>query len=176
VGRRGARPGDLRLAGDGRRRPGNHGLFNFCDLLPTACQLAGVPDAVPTDRYIDGIDQTSFLLAPGGLSNRKAHHYWLLRDLAAVRVGEYKFVLSSTSDDDTDVAGPGGFTGVTQRYTYARLYNLYLDPLERHSYITRKLAYNEAFTNAIRTHLMTFRDHPPKPAGVGGAPPHTGPG
>ncbi|MGI9029994.1 MAG: sulfatase-like hydrolase/transferase, partial [Ilumatobacteraceae bacterium] len=93
------------------------GLFNFCDLLPTACQLAGVPDAVPTDRYIDGIDQTSFLLAPGGLSNRKAHHYWLLRDLASVRVGEYKFVLSSTSDDDTDVAGPGGFTGVTQRYT-----------------------------------------------------------
>ena len=146
------------------------GIVNFCDLLPTACALAGVPDVVPTDRYIDGVDQTSFLLAPAGLSNRKSHYYWLLRDLAAVRVGEYKFVLLSTSDDDTDVAGPGGFTGVTQRYTYARLYNLYLDPLERHSYLTRKLAYNEAFTTALRLHLTSFRDYPPKAAGVGGPP------
>ena len=29
-------------------------------------------------------------------------------------------MIASTSDDDTDVAGPGGFTGVTQNYTYAR--------------------------------------------------------
>ena len=121
-----------------------------------------MPDAVPTDRFIDGVDQTSFLLSPGGRSNRKAHYYWLLRDLAAVRVGEYKFVLLSTSDDDTDVAGPGGFTGVTQRYTYARLYNLYLDPKEQHSYTTRKLAYTDAFIHAIRHHLGTFHDYPPK--------------
>ena len=58
--------------------------------------------------------------------------------------------------------GPGGFTGVTQQYTYARLYNLYLDPKEQHSYLTRKLAYNEAFLNGIREHLRTYRDHPPK--------------
>jgi len=115
------------------------GLFAFADVLPTVLRVAGVPDAVPTDRFIDGVDQTSFLLSPGGRSNRKVQYYWLLRDLAAVRVGEYKFVLLSTSDDDTDVAGPGGFTGVTQRYTYARLYNLYLDPKEQHSYTTRKL-------------------------------------
>jgi len=138
------------------------GLFAFADLLPTVLHLAGVPDAVPTDRYIDGVDQTSFLLAPAGRSNRKAHYYWLLRDLAAVRVGEYKFVLLSTSDDDSDVAGPGGFTGITQRYTYARLYNLYLDPKEQHSYTTRKLAYTDAFIHAIRHHLGTFRDYPPK--------------
>ena len=79
-----------------------------------------------------------------------------------MRVGEYKFVLRSTSDDDTDVAGPGGFTGVTQHYTYARLYNLYLDPKEQHSYMTRKLAYTDAFIDAIRHHLGTFHDYPPK--------------
>jgi arylsulfatase len=138
------------------------GLFAFADLLPTVLRLAGVPDAVPTDRYIDGVDQTSFLLSPGGRSNRKVQYYWLLRDLAAVRVGEYKFVLLSTSDDDTDVAGLGGFTGITQRYTYARLYNLYLDPKEQHSYTTRKLAYTDAFIQAIRHHLGTFHAYPPK--------------
>jgi arylsulfatase len=138
------------------------GLFSFADLLPTALTLAGVPDTVPGDRFVDGVDQTSFLVAPGGRSNRKYHYYWLLRDLAALRAGEYKFVLVSTSDDDTDVAGPGGFTGITQRYTYARLYNLYLDPKEQHSYLTRKLAYNEAFITGIREHLASVFQYPQK--------------
>jgi arylsulfatase len=138
------------------------GLFAFSDLLPTALRLAGVPDSAPTDRFIDGVDQTSFLLGADALSNRKCQYYWLLRDLAAVRIGEYKFVLVSTSDDDTDVAGPGGFTGVTQRYTYARLYNLYLDPKEQHSYMTRKLAYTDALIHAVGRHLATFGTYPPK--------------
>ena len=34
------------------------GLFDFSDLLPTALGLAGAADALPTDRYIDGVDQT----------------------------------------------------------------------------------------------------------------------
>jgi arylsulfatase A-like enzyme len=138
------------------------GLLSFTDLLPTVMTLAGAADRVPSDRFVDGVDQTSFLLTPGGRSNRKFHYYWLLRDLAAIRVGEYKFVLVSTSDDDTDVSGPGGFTGVTQRYTYARLYNLYLDPKEQHSYLTRKLAYNEAFIDGIRHHLGSVARFPGK--------------
>lgn len=138
------------------------GLFHFSDLLPTVLTLAGASERVPTDRFIDGVDQSSFLLAPDGRSNRKYQYYWLLRDLAALRVGEYKFVLVSTSDDDTDVAGPGGFTGITQRYTYARLYNLYLDPKEQHSYLTRKLAYNEAFLAGIRAHLTSVFSEPQK--------------
>ena len=71
-------------------------------------------------------------------------------------------MLASTSDDDTDVLNPGGFTGVTQKYTYGRLYNLYLDPKETRSYMIRKLAYLEAFQSGIRDHLMSFRDYPPK--------------
>ena len=46
----------------------------------------------------------------------------------------------ATSDDPTDAAGPGGFTGVLERFAYPRLYNLYLDPKEQHNYLTRKLA------------------------------------
>jgi arylsulfatase len=138
------------------------GLMNFSDLLPTAVMLAGAPERVPTDRYIDGIDQTSFLLAPDGTSRRKYHYYWLVDTFSGLRAGEYKWMLSSTSDDDADVHGTGGFTGVTQRYTYPRLYNLYLDPKERHSYVTRKLAYLEVLREGMRAHLATFQAYPPK--------------
>ena len=42
------------------------GLFSFTDLLPTMLALAGADDEVPGDRFIDGVDQSSFLLAARG--------------------------------------------------------------------------------------------------------------
>ena len=71
-------------------------------------------------------------------------------------------MLASISDDDHDVLNPGGFTGVSQRYPYGRLYNLYLDPKETRSYLIRKLAYLEAFQSGVRSHLATFKKYPPK--------------
>ena len=50
----------------------------------------------------------------------------------------------------------------TQRYTYPRFYNLYLDPKETHSYLTRKLAYVEAFTTAMVRHVISVRKYPTK--------------
>lgn len=138
------------------------GLFAFADVFTTSALLAGAEDKIPADRFIDGVDQTSFLLAPDGDSNRKYHYYWMGQTPSAVRCGEYKFMVASTSDDDTDVAGPGGFTGVNQRYSYGRFFNLYLDPKESKSYMTRKLAYLEVFTRGMFQHMMTMRQYPPK--------------
>jgi hypothetical protein len=37
-----------------------------------------------------------------------------------------------------------------------------LDPKEQHSYLTRKLAYIDAFTGSIARHLGTLRKYPAK--------------
>src|SRR5262249_16226152 len=50
------------------------GLFNFNDILPTALALAGESERLPTDRFIDGVDQSSFLLGPDNLTSRKFHY------------------------------------------------------------------------------------------------------
>ena len=42
------------------------GLFDFADIIPTSLALARALDQIPADRYIDGIDQSSFLQADGG--------------------------------------------------------------------------------------------------------------
>ena len=81
---------------------------------------------------------------------------------SALRVGEWKFMVASTSDDDRDCFNLGGFTGVTQKYSHGRLYNLYLDPKESHSYMIRKLAYIDSFTSGIRDHFITYGRYPPK--------------
>jgi len=140
------------------------GLFSFNDLMPTLLAIAGESSRLPSDRFIDGVDQSSFLLAPDGLSNRKYHYYWLTQTFSGLRCGEYKMVLSATDDEPSDAMGAGGFTGALQRFAYARLYNLYLDPKESHNYMTRKLAYVEAFQLGMRTHLGTFKRFPPKKA------------
>src|SRR5690606_25237884 len=69
------------------------GLFSQMDLFPTILTLAGAADVLPEDRFVDGVDQTSFLLHDGAESNRKYVYYWLGRQFSALRVGEYKFML-----------------------------------------------------------------------------------
>ncbi len=71
-------------------------------------------------------------------------------------------MVASTSDDDRDCLNLGGFTGVTQKYSHGRLYNLYLDPKESRSYMIRKLAYIDSFTSGIAKHFSTFGAYPPK--------------
>jgi arylsulfatase A-like enzyme len=142
------------------------GLFAQLDLFATFLTLAGVGDRVPSDRFVDSIDQSSFLLAPEGLSNRKFHYYWLTVHLSALRVGEYKYMTTAISDDSTDVVNPGGFTGVLQQYPYGRLYNLYLDPKETHSYMIRKLVYIEVIMRALARHRATFQKWPSRPPQV----------
>ncbi len=142
------------------------GLVHLLDLFATCLAMAGAADLVPDDRYIDAVDQLSFLLAADDrevVSNRKYQHYWLTATYSALRVGEYKYLSSSISDDDTDVLNPGGFTGVVQRYGYGRLYNLYLDPKETRSYMIRKLVYIDAIIAEIARHQGTFRQWPNKP-------------
>ena len=138
------------------------GLFDLADLFNTSIALAGAQANIPKDRFIDGIDQSSFLLADDGQSNRKFIYYWLLDKFAAIRVGEWKLVRVGTHMTPEDTVNPGGFSGYTAEYTYAKFFNLYLDPKEEHSYMIRKLAYLDAFGFAIRRHLGTLKQYPPK--------------
>ena len=98
------------------------------------------------------------------MSNRKYQHYWLTANYSAVRLGEYKYMLTSITDDDTDVLNPGGFTGTVQTYGYGRLYNLYLDPKESRSYMIRKLVYIDTILAEVARHRRTFHEWPNKPS------------
>ena len=143
------------------------GLVHLLDLFGTCVTLAGAEESLPSDRYLDTVDQTSFLLAGAEeaevVSNRRSQHYWLTANYSAVRIGEYKYMLTSISDDDTDVLNPGGFTGTVQHYGYGRLFNLYLDPKETRSYMIRKLVYIDAILAETARHTATFRTWPNRP-------------
>lgn len=140
------------------------GLFDFADLLPTLLTLAGRPDLIPQDRFIDGIDQTSFLLSDEGLSNRKYVFYWLQNNLSAIRMGQYKsvYVGEYFPSNGADVHGPGGFSGVNGYSSYAKFYNLYQDPKETHSYTIRKLPIASTFVEPMKGVIVSLWRYPPK--------------
>jgi arylsulfatase len=138
------------------------GLFDLSDLFSTSLSLAGAKAKIPADRYIDGIDQTSFLLADEGESNRRTVYYWLQSVFSGIRIAEWKSMAASTSDNDSDVYNLGGFSGKEIDYTYGRVFNLYMDPKESHSYLIRKTLYLDTFGAAMNAHMQTFKKYPPK--------------
>jgi arylsulfatase A-like enzyme len=137
------------------------GLFDLSDLFNTSIALAKAQDQLPKDRYIDGIDQTSFLLSDAGLSNRKYVYFWLMDVLSGLRVAEYKFMIAGMSRDDADVVNPGGVTTL-ENYKNGKLFNLFLDPGERFSMWGRQTFMDNLFSDPIYAHRATFVTYPPK--------------
>ena len=113
------------------------GLFDLADLFNTCISVAGAPGAeaakfVPKDRYIDGIDQASFLIADKGLSNRRSRIYTLNAHFSAVRIDEFKLIGSVELEQAIFPRGyQAGFSGAIVTETGgATMVNLYTDPQE----------------------------------------------
>ena len=113
------------------------GLFDLADILGTAMSLAGTPGPelakmLPKDRYVDGVDQASFLIADNGQSNRKSVLYWLGPALAAIRIDEFKGHQVVHVEDAIMKKGDiGGFSGgIFTRTGGAVAVNLYTNPKE----------------------------------------------
>ena len=139
------------------------GLFDLADLFTTSAALAGVEYRPPENQYLDGIDQTSFLVADAGLSNRKYAYFWLQDTLSGLRVAEYKFMLAGTSWDEPDVVN-GESATVLETYATPKLFNLYLDPKERYSFFDRQTFLDNLFSDPLNAHVKTFQDYPGKKA------------
>ncbi len=91
-------------------------IINETDLFTTFARLGGALGHVPTDRIIDGVDQTSLLLNGDTFSRRDYNFIYTGPVLAATVKGRFKRVWVGESP---------GLTG-------AAFYDLYNDPRETH--------------------------------------------
>ena len=62
-------------------------------MLPTFAALAGAGDKIPTDRIIDGVDQTELLTGESEAGKRDGFRYYDDGELQAVRQGDWKLRL-----------------------------------------------------------------------------------
>jgi arylsulfatase len=129
------------------------GLFDLADLYSTAISLAGFDystDQQEADRYLYGIDQSSFLLAEGAQSNRRSVLYWYLTNFAAVRMDEFKAHKMTTVPVGLDRGNLGGFSGVNLPSSYLLMFNLMVDPQEQDNVMIRHLWNNSLFGEEFR--------------------------
>jgi arylsulfatase len=145
------------------------GLFDDADILPTVMSIAGVPGAelaklFPATTYIDGIDQASFLIADGGLSARRSRPYTLNQYFAAMRIDEFKGVMTGEIENGVVQKGDwGGFSGPVFTDTGGAVtFNLYTNPQEDVSVGIRHIPMGVPIMAASAFYLKELIKYPPQ--------------
>ena len=145
------------------------GLFDLADLFNTGLSLAGttgkaIGEAVPENRYVDGVDQTSFLLADDGESNRRSMIYTMNQYLSAVRIDEFKYNLTVALQEAVFSKGDtGGFSGTIATNTGGTLMtNLYTNPQEDISVGVRHIPMLVPFYGEVDRYQAVLKKYPPQ--------------
>lgn len=142
------------------------GLFDMTDMFNTSLAVAGIDatKAIPSDRYVDGINQSSFLLADDGQSAREAVYFWRKDLFTGVRWRYYKMSTSEVEIGSGSVRDIGGLDNARDvKPINGYLYNLYLDPKERKSVLIEKAwAPSYALGPLMAVHAATLTKYPPK--------------
>lgn len=118
-------------------------IFSTIDFLPTFARLAKAE--VPSDRLIDGVDQTDLLYGKSQAGARNDYFYFCKNELHAVRVGDYKLFFPDRKQFYGYVKDRGtkGF----------ELYNLIADIGERTNLATER----PAIVDSIKKHAAQFK-------------------
>lgn len=128
-------------------------MVHVSDLFTTLARLGGALDKVPTDRIIDGIDQTSLLLNGETFGRRDYVFLYNINKLEAVIKEQFKLSI------------PGG--GI-ENAILADFYDLFRDPQERYPVSTEIGAWGSAkFVNMLQRHMMRKKKYPDEQPGFG---------
>ncbi len=145
------------------------GLFDLADLFNTFISIAGAPGNkvvtfLPQERYVDGVDQTSFWLAPEGESCRRSRIYTMNQYFSAVRMDEFKaHITVELQKAIFDRGFTGGFSGSLVTHTGGgTATNLYTNPQEDISVGIRHIPILIGLMNEITRYQGVLKRYPPK--------------
>ncbi len=121
-------------------------IIHETDLFTTFARLGEATKYIPTDRIIDGVDQTAIFLEGDGESRRDYVFIYTGDQLAATVKGRYK--------RDWRNAVPG--------LSQAEFYDLYNDPREVHPFMLQLFPAKTMFSIMKTRHLMMKQAYPDK--------------
>jgi arylsulfatase len=118
-------------------------LLHVTDMYTTAARIGGALDKLPKDRIVDGLEQSSYLMAATPSRREYMFHYSGAK-LGAVRLGQYKRHLA---------AAHGGLPGKD-------FYDIYKDPKEEHGVMAELLWAWVPFDDFTRIHNKLIEKYP----------------
>jgi len=122
-------------------------IIHVTDLFTTFATLAGATEYIPTDRIIDGVDQTSLFLNGDGHSRRDYVMIYQGPNLAAGVKGRFK--------RDWKNATPG--------LSLNEFYDLYSDPREKHGEMIEQFHVKSMFNRQRQRHELWIKKYPNRP-------------
>ncbi len=128
-------------------------IVHVTDFFTTIARLGGATDQIPSDRIIDGIDQTSLLLNGDTHGRRDYVFIYNINKLEAVVKEQYKLAI------------PGGNM---ENAILANFYDLFRDPQERYPVSTEIGAWGGAkFVRMLQRHMKRKAKYPDEGPAIG---------
>ncbi len=119
----------IRWPGHVKAGTSSYAMFSIMDFLPTFAHVLG--GKMPTDRPIDGVDQTDVLLGTSEMGHRESLLSFIGADLVAVRWKQWRMYFTDIHPTGTGPQRqPGIFSGSGQMAGYPKAYNIEMDPHE----------------------------------------------
>lgn len=131
-------------------------IIHVTDLFTTFARLGAATQYIPTDRIIDGIDQTELLLEGDSHSHRDYVHIYQGHTLAATVKGRYKYHWINQ--------GAGAASGIATSF-----YDLYQDPKELAPHLVPLIHFSGQF-NAMKERHELFKEAYPDQSSAHGIP------
>ena len=128
-------------------------IVHVTDLFTTIARLGKATDKIPTDRIIDGIDQTSLLL--NGETNGRRDYVFIynINKLEAVVKEQYKLAIPGGNIDNAILAD---------------FYDLFRDPQEKYPVSTEVGAWGGAkFVRMVQRHMKRKVKYPDEGPAIG---------
>jgi arylsulfatase A-like enzyme len=148
----------------GHVAPGStsYAMFSEMDFLPTFAALLGVK--LPTDRPIDGVDQTAVLLGKSEMGARESLLTFIGSDLVAARWKQWRFYFKDMPLTGTGPQMLGDLYASSSEMYYPKIYNIEMDPHEDLNVGGIHLWTMEFAFKAIKEYLESLKKYPNPPA------------
>jgi arylsulfatase len=128
-------------------------MIHVSDLFTTFARIAGATDGIPTDRIIDGVDQTGLLLVGDTHGRRDYVHIYDGPNFKAVVKNKYKMHMPPPGSNP--IAAP--------------IYDLTRDPREERPLDSIKYGpwAGGQFANMVKRHMAMKQKYPDRPPTMG---------
>lgn len=124
-------------------------IIHAMDLFPTIATIAG--GNTPSDRVIDGIDMSDFLLGKQIDSGRDGFIVYMGKEIFGVKWKNWKLHLKEQD----------AWNGKLNTYTMPRVYDLLTDPQEKNNVLFPHTWVPKAALKQLEEHMISLGQHPP---------------
>jgi len=153
----------IRWPGKVKPNTTSYAMFSIMDFLPTFAHI--VDGTMPTDRPIDGVDQTDVLLGDSATGHRESLLSFIGGDLVAARWKQWRIYFTDIHPTGSGPQRePGIFSASVPMAGYPKFYNIEMDPHE--DLVVGGLFgwVSEPALKTVEEYLETVKKYPNPPA------------